>query len=101
MKSRLSRLGKLVPVGADYVHPDGSRKTHVESAGCLVFAPRLAAKFSDCFLEFKGISMHRNLEFAHRAATGQIADGIAGQEKEHSSFTGCVAHLVQCIPLVG
>ena len=34
-------------------------------------------------------------------AAGQVADGIAGQEKEHSGFTGCIAHPVQCVLLVG
>ena len=98
---RLARLGKFTPVGTDNVYPDGSRKTHVEGAGCLVFAPGLAAKFSNCFLELKCISMHRNLKIAHCVAAGQIADGVAGQENEHSSFLGGIAHLAQCVLLIG
>ena len=59
MKDRFARLGKFVPVGADYVYANGSRKTYVKGAGGIVFAPRLATKFSNYFLEFKRISMHR------------------------------------------
>jgi hypothetical protein len=87
-------------VGADYIRTDSSRKTQVQAPGRFVFSPNDAAEFLDYFLELKGISMHRYFKFPHSMAAGQVTNGIAGQEKDHSGFMSRFAQLAQRVLLV-
>ena len=88
-------------MGADEIYANGSRKAQVKAARGFVFAPGFAAQFCNRFLEFQRISMDRNLQIADGVTTGQVADGVAGQEEDRSGFTGCLAQLTQCVLLVG
>ena len=71
-------------MGTNHVHADGAGETQVEAAGMLVLTPHLGARFLNDFLELKGVSMDGNFKFPDGMATGQIADGIAGQKQNHS-----------------
>ena len=100
MNDRLSGFGVLHAMGTDDINPDGAGETQIKAAGGLIFTPDLAAELFQWLLELKGVSMDCDLELADRVATGEIADGVSGEEKDHAGITHHVAQLRERVALV-
>jgi hypothetical protein len=87
-------------MGADDIDPDGAREAEIEAARGLIFAPELASKLLQWFLELKGVSMDRDFELANRVAAGEVANGVSGEEKDDTGLACHVAQLRERVALV-
>jgi hypothetical protein len=87
-------------MGADNVDADGPREAQEKGLRRGILAPNLTSDLLDYFLELEGISMNGYFKFADSVATGEVADGVPGQEKDHFRFAGGLPQQPQSISLV-